>query len=304
MKCIFIYNPNSGRGKILKFLEYIKNELSKKYDVVDFYQTKSQADTIQISKDSCSKYDVIIFSGGDGTFNDVTCGVAAMDQRPTLGYIPSGTVNDIARNLKLSKNIKKAIKTITDGHYVSHDVGLINDRYFVYVAGIGTFSAISYRTKQKYKKVLGKLAYVLDGVQDIVNPSIVNVTVKTEDGKIYRAESSLFLVVNSISVGSIPFNKNGHLNDGFFDVIIVKKYIGRGLIAIANTLLIGIHKKRITRYYQLIKSSECIIEVDKDITWCIDGEEGMKGKVHIKNLHNHIQIFVPYKKNKPLSKHL
>lgn len=304
MKCIFIYNPNSGKGRILKYLDYIKTELSKKYDQVDFYQTKSQEDTIQIAKDSCDKYDAIIFSGGDGTFNDITCGVSSMQKRPMLGYIPSGTVNDIGRNLKLPKNVKKAIKVITDGHYVSHDVGLINDRYFVYVACVGTFSAISYRTKQKYKKVLGKLAYMLDGVQDVVNPSIVNVTVKTSDGKIYQCESSLFLVVNSISVGSIPFNKNGHLNDGTFDIVFVKKYIGSGLIAIANTLLIGIHRKRITKYYELIKSSEFTIEVNDDITWCIDGEEGMKGSVHIKNLHNHIQIFVPYKKNKPLSKHL
>ena len=72
MKCIFIYNPNSGKGRILKYLDYIKTELSKKYDQVDFYQTKSQEDTIQIAKDSCDKYDAIIFSGGDGTFNDIT----------------------------------------------------------------------------------------------------------------------------------------------------------------------------------------------------------------------------------------
>lgn len=304
MKCIFIYNPNSGKGKILKYINYIKEQLLTKYDVVDLYPTKSQQDTIDAAKKSSNNYDAIIFSGGDGTFNDVTCGVSEMDKRPLLGYIPCGTVNDIARNLKISKNIKKAVRIILEGNYVNHDVGLINNKYFVYVAGVGTFTSISYRTKQKYKKILGKTAYILDGIKDIVNPSIVNVKITTKEGQIFEGKSALLLVTNSISVGGIPFNKNGHLNDGYFDIIVVKKYIGKGLIAIANTMLIGIRKKRITRYYEIIRSSDFKIEVEDNIVWTLDGEKGMNGSVNIKNLHNHIQIFVKHKYEKPTSRYL
>ena len=70
----------------------------------------------------------------DGTFNDVTCSVATQ-VRPILGYIPSGTVNDIAK-LKNPKNIK-SLKNNFDGHTVYHDVGRINGTYFMYVAAIG-----------------------------------------------------------------------------------------------------------------------------------------------------------------------
>lgn len=303
-KCIFIYNPKSGKGKVFKKLNYIIDKLKTKYDIVDVHETTSQEDTKESAKNACGKYDAIIFSGGDGTFNDVACGIAQVDNRPILGYIPTGTVNDIARNLGISKNIKKAIKAIIDGKYVNHDVGLINDTYFMYVAAIGTFAATSYRTKHKYKKVFGKFAYLLDGVQEIINPSIVDVKVTTKEGQVFRCNSSLMLVMNSISAGGVPFNKNGHMNDGKFDIVIVKKYIGRGIIAIANTALIGIKKKRITRYYQVIRSSEFKIEVDSNITWALDGEEGMKGSVEIKNLHNYFQIFVPFKNEKPVSKYI
>lgn len=303
-KCIFIYNPKSGKGKVFKKLNYILEQLRKKYDVVDVYETTSQSDTKETAKNACGKYDAIIFSGGDGTFNDITCGVAEMAERPILGYIPTGTVNDIARNLRISKNIKKALKVITDGKSVNHDVGLINDTYFMYVAAIGTFAATSYRTKHKYKKVFGKFAYLLDGIQEIINPSIVDVEITTKEGDTFSCKSSLLLVMNSISAGGVPFNKNGHMNDGKFDIVVVKKYIGRGIIAIANTALIGIRKKRITKYYQVIRSSEFQIKVDNNITWALDGEEGMKGSVTIKNLHNYFQIYVPFKKGKPLSKHL
>ena len=56
MKCIFIYNPNSGKGKILKKIEYIKNQLQKKYDVVDIHSTVSREDLLETAKKSCYKY--------------------------------------------------------------------------------------------------------------------------------------------------------------------------------------------------------------------------------------------------------
>lgn len=304
MKCIFIYNPKSGKEQILKNKNYIISQLQKKYDIVDVHETISQEDTIQKAKDSCGKYDAIIFSGGDGTFNDVACGISEMENRPLLGYIPTGTVNDIARNLKISKNIKKAVKVILDGNVANHDVGIINGRYFIYVAAIGTFSASSYRTKHQLKKTFGKLAYAIDGLQDLVNPAIFDVKITTEEGECFEGKSTLLLVMNSKSAGGVPFNKNGHLNDGKFDIIVVKKYIGNGIIAIANTVLMGIRRKRITRYYHVIRSSSFNIIINEDITWTLDGEQGMKGSVEVINKHKHIQIFVPFKHNKPRSKHL
>ncbi len=110
--------------------------------------------------------------------------------------------------------------------------------------------------------------------------------------------------MNSKSAGGVPFNKNGHLNDGKFDIIVVKKYIGNGIIAIANTVLMGIRRKRITKYYHVIRSSSFNIILNQDITWTLDGEQGMKGSVEVTNKHKHIQIFVPFKHNKPRSKHL
>src|SRR5690554_6493319 len=149
MNCIFLYNPASGKGKIKKRLNYIKNTLSKKFDYIEVYETKSAEDTYQKSIAVCGNYDALIFAGGDGTFNDIVCGVASQPIRPVLGYIPSGTANDIAKNLKISRNIKKALKVIVAGETVFHDVGKINDKFFIYVAALGTFSSISYRTKQK-----------------------------------------------------------------------------------------------------------------------------------------------------------
>lgn len=295
MKCIFIYNPNSGRGSILKKLDYIKKRLEEKYSEVVIYPTKSQADTKAIAKDSCERYDAIIFSGGDGTFNDIACGVSRSDIRPPLGYIPSGTVNDIARNLGISRRIKKALKTILDGHLIYHDVGKINNRFFLYVAAVGTFTGVSYRTKQKTKKIFGRLAYAFDGLKDVISPINSDIIVTTETETL-QMKVPLLLVINSISVGGVPINRYGHLNDGLFDIVLVKKGVGNGLLNILKLFTFGIRIKKITKHFVCLKSSKFSIDVGDDVIWTIDGEAGPKGKVEIENIHNHLQIFVPLKR--------
>lgn len=297
MKCIFMYNPKSGKGKVISHLKYIKETLKMKFSEVVIYETKSSLDTIEMSKKACYLYDAIIFSGGDGTFNDVTCGVASQKIRPVLGYIPSGTVNDIARNLKIPTNIKKALKIIMNGETIHHDVGVINDTYFMYVAAIGTFTGVSYRTKQDVKKIFGKIAYAFDGLRDLLNPTLSKITLEI-NGEKKEFDTPLFLVMNSKSIAGIPFNKKGYLNDGKFDIIIVKKGIYKGVFNILRLFILGVLKLRRLKCTSVYRAGEFTVTVDGNPIWTIDGEAGPKGSVKIKNLHNYLQIYIPKRKNK------
>ena len=90
MKCLFLYNPKSGKGKIIKKLDYIIKTLEHRFQSVDVYETTSANDLIEVVKEKSTQYDAIIFSGGDGTFNDVTCGVAALEKRPATAKTKAG----------------------------------------------------------------------------------------------------------------------------------------------------------------------------------------------------------------------
>lgn len=297
MKCVFIYNPKSGRGKVLKKIDLISSTLKQKFDVVDLYESKSSSDVTEKVKEFAKEYDAIIFAGGDGTFNNVACGLASEERRPVLGYIPSGTANDIARNLGISRNIKKALKNIIDGATFRHDVGRINDSYFMYVATIGACTGTSYTTKHTAKKFLGRLAYIKDGLDEFFKTPVSNIKYISEE-KILETTSPLLLVMNSKSVGGMSFNKYGHLNDGAFDVIFVKNDKTKGRLNIIWTFLYGLLGGRWKKCATLLRSSKFTIEVDDSVTWCVDGEEGPKGTVIIKNLKGHLEIYVPKKKIK------
>lgn len=47
------------------------------------------------------QYDLVVCSGGDGTLDEVVEGMMHRQKKLPLGYIPSGTVNDFARSLKI-----------------------------------------------------------------------------------------------------------------------------------------------------------------------------------------------------------
>ena len=196
MRCIFIYNPISGRGKILRHLELIEGTLSKIYDEVVMYESKSAEDIKKKAFDSCYDYDAIIFSGGDGTFNDIISGVSASKVRPPLGFIPTGTANDNARNLNIPRSIKGALKVIENQNMMKHDVGKVNDTYFVYALAAGACTATSYTTKQSAKKVIGRIAYVLNGMEEFFAPTlnIVKIT-DLETNNSITSEVPLILIL-------------------------------------------------------------------------------------------------------------
>ena len=295
MKCIFIYNPVSGRGQIVNQVKTIVKRLAEVYDIVDTYPSKSSNDITEATIKACQEYDAIIFAGGDGTFNEVAMGVASCKRRPPLGYIPQGTTNDIARNLRIPRHVKGALKVILAGKTIKHDVGKINDRYFVYVAAIGACTGTSYTTRHEEKRLLGRLAYVKNGINEFFTSPLSKVKVISDDKSI-EATAPLVLVLNSISVGGLPFNRYGHLNDGLFDVILVNNDKSKGRLNIIKFFISRMLGMRKAKEAIALHASKFRIEIDGEQTWCIDGEEGPKGSVAIENLHSHLTIFAPKRK--------
>lgn len=294
MKCYYIYNPKSGKGKIYKYLNYIINELKTIYDIVDVHESKSSADIVDSVRTASDLYDAIVFSGGDGTFNDVACGLAACSNRPILGYIPMGTGNDIARNLKIPVNPKKALKIIKQQKYIYHDVGKINDQYFIYVAALGSGSSASFTTNHQTKKVLGRFAYLIDGVKEFFSPNIINAQIEYDNKKI-ELTTPLILVMNTKTIGGMIFNRYGYLNDGSFDIIVVNNGFVKGRLNVIKLFLRGMlgFKKRPALS---IKSSSIKITVLDTFTWTCDGNKGPQGTITVTNLHNHLKIYADGKK--------
>lgn len=68
-KCVLVYNPNSGKGKVKKYLSDIISIIRDKGYDVDVFCSKYKGHTIEIVRDiKCA--DLVMSFGGDGTFNE------------------------------------------------------------------------------------------------------------------------------------------------------------------------------------------------------------------------------------------
>ena len=294
MKCLFIYNPLSGKNKkLMKKMEYIEKKLKEKYDVLDIVPTQYAGHAIDLAKGACGKYDALIFSGGDGTFSEVIKGIGESRRAPTLGFIPSGTISDMANNYKIPRNIKKAIDVCVGGNKTKIDVCKINDSYFAYAGAFGTYAAAPLKATPELKKKFGRAAYFMEGAKDVfkVDSHKLEVTVGK---KTFTQESILTLVLNTKSVGGFSkFNYQNKLGDGKFDVVIVKKPELGTPVNIWKLFMMGVNKFIDNDSVMVFSADNVSITPDRDLEWNLDGDLYHSKKVDISCLKKRLSLFVP-----------
>ena len=281
MKALFIYNSTSGKGKIVKKRGYIVSELKKVYSVLDEISSTSEEHFIKCCKEACGKYDALIFAGGDGTFNMVANAIAEEKERPILGVIPTGTINDAAKNFGITSNLKKAVKIIKNQRMRKFDIGKINDMYFVFTVAVGAYADIPITTTKEDKKRIGPLAYYFNAFPSFFKLRKVEGDVTIDDREMIHYKTPFVLVMNSTHVGGFNINPKSDIYDGKMDLFLVRP-------GIFNSLLHYLFFRHKIKHYQ---GSKLEITVDCDDNWDVDGEKGPSGNVTIEVIHNHLTIF-------------
>lgn len=294
-RALFFVNPNAGQGTGGFNMMAILREFARGDWRVEVCFTKGPGDLTRIIAQEGAGYDLIVSSGGDGTLNETTSGLMQLpeDQRPPIGYIPRGTVNDVSHTLGLSKTPQIAARDIVDGVPFRMDVGSFNDRWFNYVAGFGIFTDVAYRTPQEDKKALGRLAYLLDGVKSLSDIRPVRVKMEA-NGQIFEENVLLGLVTSTTSVGGfrMPSQLNVNLNDGLFEVILVKHIDS---LARLKDLADALRLRDFNREgLVFLKTNHAEFTFEQNVDWTLDGEFGGSVKEAVVDNHpNAVTIQVP-----------
>ena len=298
MNCLFLYNPSSGKGKIAKKAEYIRKRLQKTFERVEVAATTSAEDLEARVREGAEQFDVILFSGGDGTFNHVLQGVGTHEV--LLGYIPGGTTNDVARSLGIPRSVKGALRVIEQGCSRRLDCMRVNDRYAMYIAAAGAFTRATYATPQNVKKKLGILAYAFECLKTEMNFKVFPLRVNC-DGETAETSAVLALVLNGRSVASFPINRSGSMCDGQLELAVIRQAERPGFFrrigayfSLASLFLFGVKIKKKDILY--LHGRHITIGTDNGVVWDLDGEEGMRGDIAVEVLPQRMRMFVPQNK--------
>jgi len=167
---------------------------------------------------------VIVAAGGDGTINEVLNGM--MGSGAALGIIPVGSVNVLARELKIPLTVPEAWKVIEAGVTQDFDVVEVEyhvddeprTRYFIQLAGIGLDAHIVSKVTWEKKRRWGPLSYVFESFRAITQ-TLPSITLRIDGGE--EIEASFALIGNgSFYGGPFPVFHKASMTDGQLDVCI------------------------------------------------------------------------------------
>lgn len=299
-KLFFIFNPSSGKNPStgstsVRFrLWKIIDIFTKKGYMVTVYPTQCQMDTCEQTRNVCSQgiYNLIICSGGDGTLNEVIHGIMTSQNKLPLGYIPTGTTNDFAKTLGIPKKVISAAEWIIYGEPFACDIGSFNERYFTYIAAFGAFTDVSYETPQQFKNIIGHSAYILEGLKRM--GSLKSYRMKIEyDGNVIEDDFVFGMVTNSSSVGGLLSQDNVLLDDGVFEITLIKKPSSVAELNLIVTSLLNIKENKVNDRVLFFKTSKITFSSESEIAWTIDGEYGgSEREVCIENKNKAVEFYV------------
>ena len=287
-----IYNPTSGKELFKRTLPDVLIKLEKAGFETSAYATEKIGDaTTEAKRCLIQDYDVLIAAGGDGTLNEVINGIAEHPNRPKIGIIPMGTVNDFGRALHLPNDIMSAIDVIIEGHSTRVDIGKMNSRYFINLAAGGQLTQVSYETPSRLKSIVGPFAYYIKGFEMLPQMKAVDIRIEYDD-EVFQGEALLFLLglTNSMA-GFEKLVPDAKLDDGYFTLIIVEKANLAELGHIMTLASRGEHIKHPKVHYKKAKSINISSFIDMQLN--VDGEYGGKLPGNFLNLKQHIEVYTP-----------
>lgn len=279
-KALFVVNKNSRKGSNRAKTEKIIKKLANFFIDFEIYYSLSKEDLANFLLNKDGHFTSIIVLGGDGTFNSVINYCMHFQNKPILGLLPFGTLNDSARNMGLN-SINKALKAIKNKKVLNYDLNLINNRfYFFYSLSSGLFSYLPIISKNKNKKIFGKFSYYFLAFKEFFKKNEVEGTLYV-DNKIVDFKAPFVFFLNGSHMGGFKINKADSLFDAKISFLYSKDGIFHGL------LNYFIFRKKL----HIFTSDNFQISLRNQTYFVMDGEKLELSDFNIKVLPSAIKIY-------------
>lgn len=290
-KIMMIINPNAGKGAYSRELAPALKMLSDADCAVTLFFTRGKADATRLAAEHGGEFDHLICLGGDGTLSEVAAGLMAIDERPSLGYFPLGTANDVARTLGIPKNdLCASAERFLSGTPTPFDIGRHDSGYFNYVAAFGAFTEVSYGTPQEAKQRFGEAAYLVGAAKSLPHLKSRHVIIE-HDGGVIDGEYLYGSVSNSRSVAGLVDLPNGlvDLADGVHELILVKQPPSAAKLASLAAQVLS--KNLDSEYIEILHTKKARFLFDEPTSWTFDGEDGGEHTlIAFENIHRAIEF--------------
>lgn len=290
-----IYNPTAGQIWSSFAPEQVREYLAQQDWQVDLKPTAYAGQGAELARQAVrDQLDVVIAAGGDGTINEVVQGLA--HSKVKLGILPVGTTNVLARELKVPLNFQQALEYLPVAHTRVIDLGQMNRRYFLLMAGIGYDAELVRDVNPQLKSLAGKIAVVFSGVMNLFNhrPFKVKILLRDARGKKRRLRrSAMQIFVSNAATYATDYKiaAEARMDDGLLELHIFKSKCFRDTLWALLAMLLRRHKEWADFDHYSVQAVKILSR--KPIPVQIDGDTVGTTPVQIEVVPAALQILTP-----------
>ncbi|RME22608.1 MAG: YegS/Rv2252/BmrU family lipid kinase [Deltaproteobacteria bacterium] len=254
-----ILNPAAAGGRVGRDLSALRRKIRDRLGPVDIQETRHPGHATELAEAAVRSGRTELLSlGGDGTHNEVVCGIMAADPAPatvTLGILPAGTGGDFRRNLAHAADLDQALTHVVTAdalpidlghcHFVTDD-GRDASRYFVNMASCGVSGLVCRIANRSSKRLGGRATFFLASLRGMWSWKGCPVRV-TVDDRVVADDLSITTLVGANgrwAGGGMMFAPDARLGDGLLDFMAMEDRGLAGALAISGPLYKGRHVGR------------------------------------------------------------
>jgi YegS/Rv2252/BmrU family lipid kinase len=289
LKLLFIVNHRSGRNNTdwKALIEKYFANLPHSAHIHELPENCTPEDIKQ--KIHATDPDRVIAVGGDGTIKLVAEIVEGTGL--PLGIIPAGSANGMAKELGIPTNIEAALEVAVEGLVTKIDAIRVNGELCIHLSDIG-FNAFIVKTFESMK-TRGWWGYLKAAWHVAWRNRKMQVRIETDQAFVQR-EAQMIVLANASRYGTgAVINPEGQLNDGHFEIIIIRKISPGELFKMMIS-----HKPYDPSKTELLKTKSVAVTSRHKTHFQVDGEYlGKINNLEATILPHALSIIVPVENN-------
>jgi len=284
---LLVVNPISGDLDKSDLLDTVQEfSVINKFNLI-VYETTGEKDFAAIQS-LYEEYNPerIVVAGGDGTIKMVAEAMETHDI--VIGILPAGSANGLSVDLDLPTTLEENLEVAFLHHYIEMDMISINGKKSIHLSDIGiNADLVKNYEESDLRGFWGYAMQAYTTLKDAEEPFLASITANNQTVK---HTARMIVIANSQKYGTgVTINPNGSMNDGKFELIILKS-LDLFLLGKIITGNMPIDSEDIV----IISTEKAFIKTNRPVNFQIDGEYcGAQKELEIHILHKQIKIAVP-----------
>lgn len=281
----FVINPASGgtdKGDLVREIKYWCTLKSIDYRIHETTGENDRQEAEKIIGDFDP--DRVVIAGGDGTINQFA--LVILHHGKTLGIIPTGSANGLARELGIT--MENALEIAFEGEEKTLDVTMLNDLPMLHMADFGLNATLVKRYQEDNRS--GFLGYALSAINELPFPeSPFKVTVHSSE-KQQAFETKFLVIANARTYGTgYSVNNIGKLNDQKIELCALRELSPK--LIIDHLFRDQENGQGNNELFDVLSASKATLRCSEPINLQIDGEYiGQKDELSIEVLTDQLKV--------------